>query len=42
MKKSSLASSVIERTKIAMEKDGKFKNRVESIGFAFGKSQEQT
>jgi hypothetical protein len=42
MKKSSSASSVIERTITAMAKDDKLRNRVESIGFALGKSQEQT
>ncbi|MGB5746843.1 MAG: hypothetical protein WBM69_07675 [Desulfobacterales bacterium] len=42
MKKYNSVSSVIELTKTAMAKEGKLRNRVESIGFALSKSQEQT
>ena len=42
MKKYSSVSSVIERIKTAMAKDGKLRNRVESIVFAISKNQEQT
>jgi len=42
IKKYSSVSSVIERTKTAMAKDRKLRNRVESIVSALRKSQEQT
>ena len=42
VRKYSSVSSVIERMKTAMAKDGKLRSRVESIVFTLSKSQEQT